>query len=162
CERHGRSCVPVHIRLRIGRDEDAVDRPEGFRPHRRLASDAGSRPLRYGRHVDRGGAGSVEDPARRGMMLRGRPGYDVVPVDGVDEPEDRADDLGPGPAIRPLSRRRAIVGGLLLTVVFIAAGLAVYRQRDAIADTFRQVGLWPVLLSGVFGLVAVGVTFPMW
>jgi uncharacterized membrane protein YbhN (UPF0104 family) len=50
----------------------------------------------------------------------------------------------------------------LLTVVFIAAGFAVYRQRDAIADTLRQVGLWPMLLSGVFGLVAMGLTFPLW
>jgi glycosyltransferase 2 family protein len=61
-----------------------------------------------------------------------------------------------------MSRTRAIVGGILLTVVFAAAGLAIYRQRSAIADTFHQVGLWLMLLSGVFGLVAIGLTFPMW
>jgi glycosyltransferase 2 family protein len=61
-----------------------------------------------------------------------------------------------------MSRTRAIVGAILLTVVFTAAGYAVYRQRDAIADTLRQIGLWPMLLGGVFGLVAIGLTFPLW
>jgi glycosyltransferase 2 family protein len=126
-----------------------------------MASDADGRPLKYGRDVDRDGAASAEYSSRPGTR-HGRPGYDVVPVDGVEECPDRADELDRGLAVPRMNRTRAIVGGVLLTVVFAAVGLAVYRQRNAIADTLRQVGLWPMLLSGLFGLVAMALAFPIW
>src|SRR4029079_12562578 len=34
-------------------------------------------------------------------------------------------------------------------------------QRDSIADTLRELGLGPVLLRGVFGLVGVAAVFPL-
>jgi uncharacterized membrane protein YbhN (UPF0104 family) len=81
----------------------------------------------------------------------------------VDAPEVRrsVDNAAPDSKHR-INRTRAVVGGVVLAVVFAGAAIAIYRQRDSIADTLRELGLGPVLLSGVFGLVGVAATFPLW
>ena len=71
------------------------------------------------------------------------------------------DDAAPNTEHR-INRTRAVVGAILLAIVFAGAAIAIYRQRDSIADTLRQLGLGPMLLSGVFGLAGVAVTFPLW
>jgi glycosyltransferase 2 family protein len=81
----------------------------------------------------------------------------------VDAPEVRrsVDNAAPDSEHR-INRTRAVVGGVVLAIVFAGAAIAIYRQRDSIADTLRELGLGPVLLSGVFGLVGVAATFPLW
>jgi glycosyltransferase 2 family protein len=88
------------------------------------------------------------------------PGYDVVLVDAA-EVHRSVEDAAPKAEHR-IDRTRAVVGGVVLAIVFTGAAIAIYRQREAIASTLRQLGLAPMLLSGVFGLVGVAVTFPLW
>jgi glycosyltransferase 2 family protein len=82
-------------------------------------------------------------------------------VDGT-EPRHRADETAGHKSGLRLDRTRALIGGAILAVVLVAAGIAIFRQRDAIGDTLQRVGLGAMLLSGAFGLVGVAATFPVW
>ena len=88
-------------------------------------------------------------------------GYDVASVEGVDV-RPGADEVSAGPTDHRIDHKRALAGAVVLVVVLAAAIFAIYRQRESIADTFHEMGIWPVLLSGFLGVVGVAATFPIW
>jgi hypothetical protein len=50
----------------------------------------------------------------------------------------------------------------VFVVVFVAAGLAIYHQRNSFADALDRVGVWPIVWSFLVGLIGIGLTYPVW
>lgn len=50
----------------------------------------------------------------------------------------------------------------MFVVVFVAAGLAIYHQRNAFADALDRVGVWPIVWSFLVGSIGIGLTYPVW
>jgi glycosyltransferase 2 family protein len=59
-------------------------------------------------------------------------------------------------------RLRAVAGVTLIVLAVGAASYAAYRDRASFIATFHRVGVGPVALSLLFGLVGTGLTFPIW
>ena len=72
-------------------------------------------------------------------------------VEGTADPEPpRAD------------RRRAVLGAIVIALVFAAAAYAIYRQRHSLADSIRDIGPAAMLASLGLGVLGVACTYPSW
>ncbi len=72
-----------------------------------------------------------------------------------------ADGIDPQDAPHP-NRWRPIAAALVLVVVVVAAGYAIYRDRHSFADTIRHVGVLATVGAFAAGLVGVAATYPAW
>jgi len=82
-------------------------------------------------------------------------------VEGSDV-SSGSDRFDLGSAEQGVNRRRAALGLALVSVVVVAAGFAIYRERHSFVDTLQRVGVWPMVASFAFGLLGVGATCPIW
>jgi uncharacterized membrane protein YbhN (UPF0104 family) len=55
-----------------------------------------------------------------------------------------------------------VLGGIVVTLVVVAAAIAIYRQRHAFAGALDHIGIWALLASLAVGALGTALTFPVW